>query len=617
MLMIKFIGWLGITLLSTTMFSQATVKVDSLLKLLDANSNDTNTISILKQIGSYYADNNPNKALGYYEQAAVLSLKEKNNWQMGEINYQMGKIYMDKNDFKNALKYYQASSVNFESVHHKAGVTNADIAIGTIYFWNKDYNTASGYFSKAEADAQIRKDSLQISSLYSQRGRIYAEQGNYDSALIYFKNAASISKIIKDPVYLNKLSNIGITYKLKKQTPLALQYFDKVLAGYQASSNARLVDFASVYNNIASAQAQANNYHKAMDAFNKSIDYATRGAIPYIVMENYQNMAQMFGAQENYRQQTIYLQKYYNLKDSIFSNDNKNQLTQLEADYQIAKKNASLVKEQAAVAKSNNERNVLIVIAAATFILLTLLFFLYYKIKRSSHKIKQQNNELENLNQVKDRLFSVISHDLRNPMVALNTYLSLADNPATSAEKKLRYKNQTQQAINQTSSLLDNLLAWANMQVRKTEPAISFVNLNECIDDALNTVQAQAEQKEITFVKNMDVASASADVHIIEIALRNLISNAIKFSPTSSKIEISTYVMDNRPCIEVRDEGMGMTPTQLNNLLQNHADSHEGTKGEKGSGLGIFLVKALLDQINATLHIESIEGAGSKFIIKL
>jgi signal transduction histidine kinase len=155
------------------------------------------------------------------------------------------------------------------------------------------------------------------------------------------------------------------------------------------------------------------------------------------------------------------------------------------------------------------------------------------------------------------------------------------------------------------------------MQVRKTAPAISFIDLNECIDDSLNAVQAQAEQKEITFVKNIDVAEASADEHIIELALRNLISNAVKFSPNGSNIEISTYVMDNRPCIEVRDEGIGMTPTQLNNLLKNHADSHVGTKGEKGSGLGIFLVKALLEQIHATLHIESIEGAGSKFIIKL
>jgi signal transduction histidine kinase len=443
-------------------------------------------------------------------------------------------------------------------------------------------------------------------------------EGKLDSALFFFNKSMMLAKAIHDNyMVIDLLSNIGLSYKHKKNNTLALQYFDSSLKFNEQYNDKNLMIFSTLYNNIGATWSQAGKYEQAQLAFNKSIDYAKQANMVSIEIENYKNLAEMFGMVPDYKQQVNYLEKYHHLKDSIFTTDNTNQLTQLEADYQIQKKNASIIAEQANAARSKVERNISLVIGAAVLLVLILLFFFYEKMKRSSKKIEEQKIELENLNAVKDRLFSIISHDLRNPMVALNTYLSLADNPATSAEKKLRYKNQTQQAINQTSSLLDNLLAWANMQVRKTEPAISFVNLGECIDDALNDVQAQAEQKEITFIKNIEVTAASGDVHILEIALRNIISNAIKFSPNGSKIAISTYLSDSKPCIEVQDEGIGMTPTQLNNLLQNNTDSNVGTKGEKGSGLGIFLVKSLLDQINSTLQIESIEGAGSKFVIKL
>ena len=616
--MIKFIGLLSAMLLSATVFPQATVKVDSLLKLIDVQPQDSNSLSALQQLGSDYAYNNSIKAIEYLEKAVDLAKKLEKPLGQANAYFSLGFCYLVKGDLDKAFEFYQKSADLYEKLNDQRRLANTYMAIGTVFTRNKDFKKSTDYYDRAEALVKQTKDTIQLSAIYSEKGVRYDMVGKWDSALIFFNKSMMLAKAIHDNYMVNELlSNIGLSYKHKKNNTLALQYFDSSLQFNEQYNDKNLMIFSTLYNNIGATWSQAGKYAQAQLAFNKSIDYAKQANMVAIEIENYKNLAEMFGMVPDYKQQVNYLEKYHHLKDSIFTTDNTNQLTQLEADYQIEKKNASIIAEQANAARSKVERNISLVIGAAVLLVLILLFFFYEKMKRSSKKIEEQKLELENLNAVKDRLFSIISHDLRNPMVALNTYLSLADNPATSAEKKLRYKNQTQQAINNTSSLLDNLLAWANMQVRKTEPAISFVNLSECIDDALNTVQAQAEQKEISFVKNIDVAAASSDVHIIEIALRNLISNAIKFSPNGSNIEISTYVMDNRPCIEVRDEGMGMTPTQLNNLLQNHADSHVGTKGEKGSGLGIFLVKALLDQINATLQIESIEGAGSKFIIKL
>jgi len=605
-------------LLSATVFSQATVKVDSLLKLIDVQPQDSNSLSALQQLGSDYAYNNSIKAIEYLEKAVDLAKKLQNPLGLANAYFSLGFCYLVKGDFDKAFEFYQKSADLYDKLNDKRRLANTYMAIGAVFSRNKDLKKSTDYFDKAEAIVKQTKDTMQLSTIYSEKGVRYDMEGKLDSALIFFNKSMMLAKAIHDNYMVNDLlSNIGLSYKHKKNNTLALQYFDSSLKFNEQYNDKNLMIFSTLYNNIGATWSQAGNYEEAQLAFNKSIDYAKQANMVAIEIENYKNLAEMFGTMPDYKQQVNYLEKYHHLKDSIFTTENTNQLTQLEADYQIEKKNASIIAEQANAARSKVERNISFVVIAAVLLVLILLLFFYEKMKRSSKKIEEQKIELENLNAVKDRLFSVISHDLRNPMVALNTYLSLADNPSISSEKKLRYKNQTQQAINQTSSLLDNLLAWANLQVRKTAPAISFVNLNECIDDALNAVQAQAEQKEIRFVKNIDLAAASGDVHILEIALRNLISNAVKFSPVGSKIEISTYLLDSKPCIEVHDEGIGITPTQLNNLLLNHADSNLGTKGEKGSGLGIFLVKTLLDQINSTLQIDSIEGAGSKFIIKL
>src|SRR4029078_10509634 len=105
-------------------------------------------------------------------------------------------------------------------------------------------------------------------------------------------------------------------------------------------------------------------------------------------------------------------------------------------------------------------------------------------LNKQNEQIRRQKDDLQSLNEVKDRLFSVIGHDLRNPLVTLKTYLSLPHDGSIPEEKISRYKMQTQQAVNQTADMLDNLLEWANTQIKNTKPVMTVINLEDCIDDA-------------------------------------------------------------------------------------------------------------------------------------
>lgn len=616
-----------LTLVCCSAFSnaQSGKELDSLLKVLDTQKEDSNQQRTLSRIGSYYIDNNPGKALEYFERAAELAKKFNLSLRLANNYYDIGFCHLLKGDFDQSLNYYQQSEKIYETLKDNRRLVNALMSIGNVFFQNRNLIKAGDYYNKAELIIKQSKDSNQLSTLYSERGLIYDQTNKYDSALMYLEQSLAIAKLISNEgLIANQLANIGLTYKHQKKTALALQYFDSVLVLYNKMEQIPMDNIAAMYNNIGATQAQAGNYAKAIEAFNKSIAGAQQVSIQGIVLENYRNMADMYGDMQDYKSQADYLKKYHALKDSLFSSDNKNLLTQLEADYLLEKKNISLVKQAAETNKQKNQRNIFIVIAVGAILLLTALGFFYRRIRQNNVLLQEKNiqintqkEELQKLNQVKDRLFSIISHDLRNPLVTLRTYLTMFDNPSLSEEKKLRFKTQTQQAVIQTGDMLDNLLVWANMQIKNTQPSLTTVQLEDCIADAAGAAKAQAEQKNISIQTNIVATTATAEHHILEIVLRNIITNAVKYSNTGSTVFIITQQINSSTEIIVKDEGIGMSAEQIAALLNNAAESTSGTQGEKGSGLGLFLVMELLKKINGSLRIESEPGKGSSFIIEL
>ncbi len=155
------------------------------------------------------------------------------------------------------------------------------------------------------------------------------------------------------------------------------------------------------------------------------------------------------------------------------------------------------------------------------------------------------------------------------------------------------------------------------MQIKNTQPSVKRIELEDCIDDALGAAKLQAIQKNISIVKQVNATNAVADSNILEIALRNIITNAVKYSYTNSTILVTTANNSTHTLITVKDEGIGMSHEKLNDLLQNEIESTYGTEGEKGSGLGLFLTKELLRKINGQLHITSVVDKGTTITIEL
>ena len=622
--MIKKLIVISILFIPVLCFCQQTIPLDSLLNAVDNEKADSNKIKIYNQLADYYMDNNAGKAIEYLEKSKDIANKLGLKLKEGDNYYSLGFCYLVKADFEKSLYNYQQSTFIYEKLKDSRRLANAYMSIGNVYFQNKDTVKTDLYYDKAEKIIIERKDTLQLSSMYDTRGITYDQLGKFDLALSYFRKAYNLAYAVHEAdYYMNTLSNIGLTYKHQFKTAEALKCFDSVLV-FSIKTGRANDQLASIYNNIAATNAQAGDYPDALQAFTKSIQYAKAAGSPGIEMENYHNISDMYGTMKNFEQQSVYLNKYYHLKDSLFTVDKTNQLTELESTYQIEKKNNELTKKDTELTKQRAQRNIFIIIALSIFVVLAGLAFFYSRIRKKNELLQQKNtqiseqkNELQTLNHVKDRLFSIISHDLRNPLVTLRSYLMLTDNDSLSAEKKHLFKVQTMNAVSQTGDMLDNLLAWANIQIKNTRANIIPLNCNDLVEDVVSNVKAQAFQKQINIVPQIAVETIPGDYDILTIALRNLLTNAIKFSSEKKEIKINCSQKADRILISVQDQGIGLSQDQIKNILDNKNGSTKGTQGEKGSGLGLFLIKELLQSIHAQLLIESEQGKGSTFIISL
>lgn len=623
--MYKIIVSLLLVSFSLATKAQQNFPVDSLLREADATKADSTRMKIYNKLGNYYLNNNASKAIEYYEKAKVIGEKLNDSLRVANNFYDIGFANFLKADFEKSLSNYLRSAEKYEELKDNYRLSNALMSIGNVYLKYKDYKKTDEYYDRAEALIVAANDSLQMTSIYDTKGITFDQMGMHDSAIYYHKKAYDICILLKEFDYaMGSLSNMGLAYKHQSRIQDALNCFDTVRIFYEKKPDAPLDVLASVYNNIGATHAQAGNYNSAITAFNKSIDYSRKTGASAIVMENFRNMADMYGNMKDYRQQASYLKQYYQMKDSIFNIDSKNQLTQLEADYQVEKKNAEIGKKNAEVIKQTSQRNIFIIIAVAAALLLATLAIFYNRIRKNNTELKEKNiqisdqrNELQTLNHVKDRLFSIISHDLRNPLATLKSYLSLADNDNIVAEKKQQFKLQTMNAVLNTSDMLDNLLAWANVQIKNTKATIVPVSIEDCVWDTVHSVQAQAMQKEITVHQDIEAKTALGDYDILSIALRNIATNAIKYSNKGSNIYIRSAKKDGKVMISIQDEGIGMSAEQVNEIMNDQTGSTQGTQGEKGSGLGLFLVKELLQKTNAQLQVESTAGNGSTFIVIL
>lgn len=241
--------------------------------------------------------------------------------------------------------------------------------------------------------------------------------------------------------------------------------------------------------------------------------------------------------------------------------------------------------------------------------------------KQMESTIRQSESELKRLNAEKDKLFSVIAHDLRSPF---NSFLLIAemfveDEYGLSEAEKIDLARTLHKTAYSVSDLLENLLEWSRVQSNLANAHLKPLSVNAMIESNLMHLSSNFSNKELTLIRDLwPNDMAVADENMMGSVVRNLISNAIKFTARGGQVSIRSFVSENDfLAVEVRDTGIGIPEAMMQKLFSVETKGRKGTEDEPSSGLGLILVKEFVEKMNGRLFVSSMVGKGSSFLVEL
>jgi signal transduction histidine kinase len=365
-----------------------------------------------------------------------------------------------------------------------------------------------------------------------------------------------------------------------------------------------------------------------------------------LIRDAYYTLYEINSTVGSYKQALDYHIQYTLLKDSLLNEETTNRFVEMEVKYETDKKAREIEDKQKAVERlemeKKQDRSYFFVISGLILILLIVIFS-RYRAKQKANKLLSEKNEqivkqstkmkvlikqlkdsekmLKEANITKDKFFSIIAHDLKNPLQTLLLSSDLLVRfrhkfTQVELEEKLFFIRKTSKQI---SSLLDSLLQWARTQTGKIEYNPKKLDLNLILLENVNLMSSSAFKKNISIISEIkENTVAYADENMVKTILRNLMSNAIKFTPQNGYVTISSREKNGFVEISVIDTGIGISQEDLPKLFR--IDVHHttiGTSNEKGTGLGLILCKEFVEKNGGTITVKSTIDEGSTFTFQL
>lgn len=239
-------------------------------------------------------------------------------------------------------------------------------------------------------------------------------------------------------------------------------------------------------------------------------------------------------------------------------------------------------------------------------------------LENQAKQITEQSEKLEALNDFKNQLFSIISHDMRGPLQSVNSYFQLLQNNELSKDELDEILPSLAENVFKTSDLLENMLIWAKSQLKGQYLLIEPVNISNLITDTLNLLKSQIEKKSLQItVNSIDDSVLDCDRNMMALIIRNIISNAIKFSNIGGRIDIDFTVNEQNGFLKISDNGIGINKKDLKYIFTEDSANRNGTMMEVGTGLGLKFCKAFVEKMGGELSLESKENVGTKVSIEL
>lgn len=581
----------------------------------DKHLNNKQCFQMLLHIGlsTYaYEHNDFQHAIPYALQAESHTPKDSLKWLCS--CYELLNVsYQRVGDYTKALEYAQKAYDAGSLMQDEQIRSNALNSLAAIHCSTGHPEEALLYIDQA-IDIERKSQAGNGKSLAVRLGskcEILSLLNRYEEALDCIEEALSIDSAAgrNDKVGIRLSQKAGILMNMQQWVECrrislqALQIFD---------ANGSSVDKVITLKQIGICEREMHEYNEAEKHLLEAEQLCQEIKFQPLLWKIQYELSQLYRKQGKLEQALSYLESSYANKESL----NKEEFDKILGENKI--KYETLEKEQQIHLQNITIQNqrILAIVLICIIALICIVAIISYHLAITR---KKRNQELAEMNRTKDRIFSIVSHDLRNPVAAQKQvidYMVEYYDVLEEADKKeqLEALKQSQDGL---KNLISNLLDWSSVASGRFTYKPTRVDLSTLVRKSVSFIDTQRRKKNITIrQKIQDQCFVYTDVNFTEIILRNLLSNAIKFSHQDGFIDIRSTDEGTVASIAISDYGIGMTEQQLANIFTHH-NSTIGTAGEPGSGIGLIVCKKLADMGNEKLSVKSEVGKGSTFSITM
>lgn len=568
--------------------------------------------------GSY-----PDSLLIYATRAIEAS--QKINYQKGiaQSLTNFGVYHYQKSNHGQAIDYYlQAKEIyKREKLYNKSASTSNNI--GLIYFREQDFEKALEYHQEA-IDLSDENESLSNIANYKLNKALAINRvKSFEDALpIYYEAIRDLEKTEEFAYISNAYLNLGNQFGANGKLDSVKKYFDKGLLAAEKTTDFEALSFA--YTSQIKYYVVTENPFAALEFGEKSLSNALTSGSIYNISDAYHTVAALQEDTGDLKGALGNLKKHYSYKDSLRQKEQTLEIARIEANKVIENEKAIFDLELENKEKSNQQKGLII---GQLIFLITTVIVLFILVSKNLKKSKERNqilsakNEeieklaknLKNLNDHQNQIFGVIGHDLRGPVNSLITVTELITEKQLDVDELSEIMPHLSKEIKRAGVTLENLLHWALSQKEGESIQSKHFNLEHLFHEILASLQYAIDFKLLDFKLDIEEnLELYADKQMIEISLRNLISNAIKFTEKKGFISCSASKENGKIIISIEDNGIGMDSETLKRLNEHTLISTIGTNNEKGTGLGLALCKGYVEKNKGSIEIQSEVGMGTK-----
>lgn len=539
----------------------------------------------------------------------------------------ISQIYLNKGELDSSLHYSMKALELAEKNKNDSLIAFSYNSLDVIYFEMEEYEKSKEYahktmdlaqkneFTQLLADSYLSLAIANYQSILDTTLSKNEQKEIYDSSKYYFNLALqSPGLTMEDSLHI--YNNLSVLEAEAGHYDTSIKHLVIIIDYYEEQGDLTLL--ANAYNNLGYIYFETGQMTKAEEYLTKAWNLIAGKQL--LIEQSYiaESLYEFHESDGNFEKALQFYREFKEAEQQLKSRNARDNIELLEQEYE----NRLLSAENEKREQQLQNQNFILIGGILLVVFLLVIVIMNYRSRKKQAKLfdelKSSNDQLEELNEFKDKMLSIVSHDFRSPLSNLKTTIELSREDDLNKDDYKAIIQGLDDQLTSTQVFLQNILLWAKKQIRGYKVELEEFKFNEIVDKTEELFEQQIRDKKLKVKRDYDSESTlRSDREIVGIVFRNIFQNAVKFSRHGESIVIKLAENNDNKLISVLDSGQGMNKEAIDRLFTKNLDSANGTQLEKGTGIGLLLSRDLLHLINADIKVYSVIDQGSEFQIIL